>query len=208
MTELKDILETCTITFKQRIANLIKFGNKGRLLIIKKNSELEGNFNVSEYTSAIFTLDDADLEVRIKQALNREPSKVIVFEYKETLAAVIEEINKLKFDWFVSLENSDQTSIVSYAKENKIFAVVYNVEADSEYVVSISNPSAVLANGVKIGNSSTITGIDLLPIIGGLLAGCPYDMSATGFILSELESVTMPETIKEKIGRASCRERV
>ena len=37
----------------------------------------------------------------------------------------------------------------------------------------------------------------MLPIVGGLCAGCPYDMSITGFILSELKSVTMPEEISE-----------
>ena len=197
MTTLQDILETCTITFKQRVANLIKFGNKGRLLMIKKNAELEEDFKVTEYKSAVFTLEDADLETKIKQALNRNPKKVILFEYKTTMADVIDEVKKLKFDWVFSLETLDQSSVSAFAKENQVFGLVYNVEADSEYVISISNPSAKLANGVKINNSSTIGGIDLLPIAAGLLAGCPYDMSATGFVLTELESVELPETIKE-----------
>ena len=86
--DLKDILETCTITFKQRVANLIKFGKKGRLLILKKNADLSGDYEIKEYTSPIFTIEDTDLEVQIKQALNRGAKKVIVLEYASTLASV------------------------------------------------------------------------------------------------------------------------
>ena len=96
MTTLQDILETCTITFKQRAANLIKFGNKGRLLIIKHNADLTENYKITEYKSAIFTLDDADFETKIKLAMARGPEKVITFEYKTSLAAVIDEVEKIK----------------------------------------------------------------------------------------------------------------
>lgn len=195
--ELSDILETCTIAFKQRVANLIKFGNKGKLLMIRQNAELENNFKVTEFKSAVFELENKDLETKIKQALNHSPSKLILFEYKDTLASVIDEVKKLKFDWLFSIEAGDQNSIASFAKENEIFALVYNIEADSKWVCSINNPSAVLANGVLINNSNKITGLDLLPIVAGLCAGCPYDMSISGFVLSELESVDMPEKITE-----------
>lgn len=193
--ELKDILGTCTIAFKQRLANLIKFGNKGRLLMIRKNENLEGTSQVTEYKSAVFELTDKDLETKIKQALKHSPTKLILFEYKTTLASVISEVSKLKFDWMFSIEDGDQESIVSYAKENEIFGLVYNKQADSKWVVSVNNPSAVLADGVKINNSSTIEGVDLLPIVAGLCAGCPYDMSITGYVLNELQSVAMPEQI-------------
>ena len=171
--ELADILGTCTIAFKQRVANLIKFGNKGRLLMIHQNESLEDNFKVTEYKSAIFELEDQDLETKIKQALKHSPTKLILFEYKTTLASVIDEVKKLKFDWLFSIEEDDQDNIVAYAKENQIFGLVYNKTADSKWVCSVNNPSAVLADNVTINNSSTITGMDLLPIIAGLCAGCP-----------------------------------
>ena len=96
-----------------------------------------------------------------------------------------------------SLETSDQESVASFAKENEVFGVVYNLAADSKWVVSVNNPSAVLTDGVTIKDSNIITGLDLLPIVAGLCTGCPYDMSITGFTLTELESVEMPEEIVE-----------
>ena len=195
--ELGDILETCTIVFKQRLANLIKFGNKGKLLMIRHNTNLEEQFKVSEFKSAVFELTNKDLETKIKQALNHSPTKLILFEYKETLAGVVDELRKIKFDWFFSIESDDQGSVASYAKENQIFGLVYNIQADSKWVCSVNNSSAVLANGVTIDGSNKITGLDLLPVVGGLCAGCPYDMSISGFVLSELESVEMPEKIVE-----------
>ena len=195
--ELKDILETCTIIFRQRVANLIRMGNKGKLLMIRKNAELEEDFKVSEFKSAIFELENKDLETKIKQAQKYSPSKLILFEYKDSLTSVIEELKKIKFDWFLSTEENDQESIASHAKENEIFALVYNIQADSKWVHSVNNPSAKLANGATIKNSSKITGLDLLPMVAGLCAGCPYDMSISGFTLTELESVDMPENIIE-----------
>lgn len=194
---LSDILGTCTIAFKQRVANLIKFGNKGRLLMIKKNESLAENetFKVTEFKSAIFELTDKDLETKLKQALKYSPTKLILFEHKGALSEVIEEVKKLGFDWLVSLDSETQDDVVAFAKENEIFGLVYNKNSDSKWVVSVNNPSAVLADGVTIGDSNTITGLDLLPIVAGLCAGCPYDMSVTGFTLTELESVEMPEEI-------------
>lgn len=195
--ELNDILGTCTIAFKQRLANLIKFGNKGRLLMIRKNSELESEYKVTEYKTSILELDDKTLETKIKQAYFFEPSKVIILEFKTTLASVINVLETIKFDWFCSLDSDNQQDIASYAKEKEIFGLVYNLKPDSKWVVSVNNPAAVLADGVTINGSSKINGVDLLPIIGGLCAGCPYDMSVTGFVLSMLESVEMPEEISE-----------
>lgn len=197
MTELTDILGTCTITFKQLVANLIKFGNKGRLLMLKLNSDLEDSYKVSEYTSSIISLEDEDLETKIKQAAKYSPAKIIVLEYKTKLADIVDVLDTLKFDWILSLEEGDQSDIAAYAKENEIFGLVYNIAADSKWVCSVNNPAAVLADDVTINGSSTITGMDLLPIVGGLCAGCSYDMSITGFVLSELESVTMPDEIEE-----------
>lgn len=213
--ELKDILGTCTIAFKQRVSNLIQFGNKGRVLFAKQvnvyddvvtdvddedvtsvdstttEREIAHNFKVTEYTSAVFTIDDEKLETQLKQIMNYSPSKVILFEYSGNLADYKEELDKLKFDWIFTTNEDDQETVVSYAKENQVFGLVYNIKADSKYVCSVNNPSATLTNG------DTIAETDLLPIVAGLCAGCPYDMSITAYVLSELESVEMPETITE-----------
>ena len=195
--ELKDILGTLQAIFKQRTAELMKVGEKGVLLVVAPNSSLTDSYKITEFTSSVFDWEDDDQKVKIKQCLAHNAKKVIFFEYKTTLASVTDTISTLKFNWIIGLDADDQSDISSYAKENKKFAVVYNVAADSKYVVSVANPSAVLADGVKINNSSEITGLDLVPIIAGLCCGCPYNMSVTAYVLSELESVTLPSTISE-----------
>ncbi len=192
---LKDILGTLQATFKQRAAEIMQVGEKGTILFVAQNENLSDSYKISEFTSAVFDMSDADLKTKIKQAFKRKVKKVILFEYKTTFASVSDVLGTLKFNWMIGLEAGDQSNISNYAIENKKFAVVYNVAADSKYVVSVANPSAVLSGGVEINDSSTITGIDLLPIVAGLCCGCPYNMSVTAYVLDELEKVTLPATI-------------
>ena len=195
--ELKDILGTCKLTFKQQIADLIEMGNKGRLLIAKENSLLTTNTKVTEITSKLFELEDKDLETQIKQALKRKPAKVILFEYKGSLTNHVLVLDSLKFDWFISLDSTEQQTVSDYCDEKEVFGLVYNLNSNSKWVVSLQNPSAVLANGVEINGSSTIDGVDLLPIVAGALAGCPYTNSITVYTFDELETVEMPATITQ-----------
>lgn len=195
--ELKDVLGTCTLIFKQQIADLIQFGNKGRLLIAKENSLLTANTKVTEISSKLFELDDKDLETQIKQALKWKPTKVILFEYKGSLVNHVTALNGLKFDWFICLDSTEQQTVSDYCDEKEIFGLVHNVNANSKWVVSLQNSSAKLSNGVTINDSSTINGIGLLPIVGGALAGCPYTNSITAFTFDELESVDEIEIITQ-----------
>lgn len=204
--ELKDIMASITVAFKQRVANLIKIGSKGAVLVVLKNANLLDEedesasvpYRVTTYKSAVFDLpDQPDLETKIKQIFNGGTSKVIVLEYAETFAKVVDVIkNQLTWNWIISLESGDQTTVASYCKENKKFGLVYNVQADSIWVASVNNPSATLADDVTINGSSEITGMDLLPIVVGVIAGCPYTKSISYKIFTELESITLPETIK------------
>ncbi len=198
--ELKDIMASITVAFKQRVANLIKIGSKGAVLVVLKNADLpEGTpYRVTTYKSAVFDLpEQPDLETKIKQIFNGGTSKVITLEYKETFAKVASVIRtQLTWNWIIALEEGDQKTVVSLCKENKKFGLVFNQKADSIWVASINNPSAVLSDGVKINNSATITGMDLLPIVVGVIAGCPYTSSISYKIFTELESITLPDSIE------------
>lgn len=204
--ELKDIMASITVAFKQRVANLIKIGSKGAVLVVLKNTDLanvgEGEtalpYRVTTYKSAVFDLpDQPDLETKIKQIFNGGCSKVIVLEYAETFAKVSKVItNQLSWNWIIGLESGDQSTIASLCKELKKFGLVYNQKADSIYVASVNNPSATLADGAKINGTSEITGLDLLPIVVGVIAGCPYTSSISYKIFTELESITMPDKIE------------
>lgn len=195
MTEIADIKGTLTATFKQRVAALIKTLNKGKLLVIAPNDTLTPDYKITELNTINFSMTDSDLKTKLKMAYRRGPVKVILFEYKTTLESVIAQIDTLKFDWMCAIDANDQAEVADYADEKEKFAVVYNVNADSKYVVSVANPSAVLADGVQINGSSEIEGIDLVPLIAGLCCGCPYNMSVTAYTLTELESVALPSTI-------------
>lgn len=196
--ELKDIMATVSVAFKQKVTELIEIGDKGTVLVTLLNSDLE-EYNVTTYKSAVFELEDnEDLETKIKQIFNGGANKVITFEYPSTFADVADVIkNDLTWNWLISLNEDDQTTVASFCKENEKFGLVYNVAADSIWVASINNPSAVLADDVTINGSSTITGMDLLPIVVGVIAGCPYTKSISYKVFTELESVTLPDTIEE-----------
>lgn len=191
--ELKDIMASIKVAFKQRAVSLIKVGSKGAVLVVLKNEELpEGtDYRVTNYKSAVFDLEDQpDLAKKIKQIFNGGASKVITLEYADTFASVVKVIRtQLKWNWLIGLESGDQETVASYCKEAKKFGLVYNLQSDSIYVASVNNPSATLSDGTKI------TGLDLLPIVGGVIAGCPYTKSISFKIFTELESVELPDEI-------------
>ncbi len=206
-TTLEDLKAPLKVIFEQRVADLIEVGNKGRVLFCKKNENLtesEG-YRLSEFDSAIFELseevygdDCKDLETQIKQVFRGNPLSVVLLEYKTTFASVVKVVKEqLQWDWAFNTDSAAQSDMAALGKEVKKFVLTYNQKADSIYVCSISNPSAKLSGGVQIANSSTIEAEDLLPIVAGVCAGCPYNMSITYKIFDELESVEMPETISE-----------
>lgn len=190
--ELKDIMATISVVFKQRVANLIKVGAKGKVLFCRKNETLKEAFRVSTYGSAVFDLGEAEknIEAQIKRVFNGGAIKVIVLEYKTTLVSVVEQIKLLKWDWIFSIEEADQDTVVSFCKENEKFGLVYNKKADSMFVASINNPSATLIDGTVVSK------YDLLPILIGVIAGCAYDKSISYKVFSELKSVEIPSVIE------------
>lgn len=189
--DIKDIMASIKVAFKQRVANLIKVGSKGAVLVILKNEDLEDDYRVATYKTAVFDLpEQPELAKTIKQIFNGGTSKVITLEYKTTFASVTDVIkNELKWNWAIALESGDQATLVSYCKENKKFGLVYNQQADSIYVASVNNPSAVLEDGTEI------TGLQLLPIVVGVIAGCPYTKSISYKVFTELKSVVLPTNI-------------
>ena len=189
---LKDIMATIEVIFKQRVANLISVGTKGRVLFCVKNEELTETSRLRVFGSAVFDLDasEATLEKQIKQIFKGGAVEVNVLEYQDTIAGVVEQINVLKWDWIFTIDELEQETIVAYCKENKRFGLVHNQKADSMWIVSNNNPSAVMEDGTGIN------GFELLPILAGVIAGCPYDKSISNVVFNELKSVTLPEEIE------------
>lgn len=192
--ELKDIMASIKVAFKQRVATLIQVGSKGAVLLVLKNEALTApeKYRLKTYKTAVFDLpEQKDLEKKIKQVFNGGASKVITLEYADTFASVVSVIKtRINWNWLIGLESGDQATVASYCKETKKFGLVYNQKADSIWVASVNNPSATLTDGTEI------TGMDLLPIVGGVIAGCPYTKSISYKIFTELESVVLPEVIE------------
>ena len=196
-TTLDDLKAPIEVVFEQIVANKIKMGDKGRMLFLYKNTELSGTYRLNEYKSAVLNLTDNVLEKYVKQLFKGGCKKVLVLEYKDEIADVVDVLTQQlnNFDWLCSVDSDAQSDIVAWAKENKRFTMTYNNQADSIYVASVANPPAILINGD--GTTSTITGYQLIPIIAGVACGCPYNMSVTYKIFDELKEVTQPSTYNE-----------
>lgn len=189
---IDDIKATIEVIFKQRVATLIQVGTKGRVLFCVKNTELEAP-RKRVFGSAVFTLEDEEeLEKQIKQIFGNGVKQVTVLEYPSTLSAVVEEINLIDWNWIFTTDSAEQGTIVSYCKEKQKFGLVYNQSsADSMYVVSCNNPSAIMSDE----NETELTTVELLPLLMGVIAGCPYDKSISYKVFTELKSVALPTTI-------------
>lgn len=161
--------------------------------ITTENTIVEHGYRVRTFGSAVFNLDGEEvLEKQIKQIFNGGAVKVFVLEYSNNLSSVTEQIKLIDWNWAFTTEPDEQTTIASYCKENKKFGLVYNLQSDSMYVVSIDNPSAVMNDD----NETVINTVELLPILMGVIAGCPYNKSISYKVFTELKSVTLPATIK------------
>lgn len=195
-TTLDDLKAPIIVIFKQIVANQIKAGNKGRCLFLYKNAEMTGSYQLDTYKSAVITLEDEALDRYVKQLFAGGCKVVHVLQYPTDVAGVKTVIDGIKadFDWLMSVDSSAQSAIDSYADENEKFAMVYNIQADSINVCSIANPSAELIVGDE---TEEITGLELIPIIGGVACGCPYDKSISYKVFTELKSVAQPSTYNQ-----------
>ena len=192
---LDDLKSEITVIFEQIVSNKITAGDKGRMLFLYKNTELTDSYALDTYKSGVLSITDTTLKGYVKQLFKRGVKSVTVLQYPssitDSIKTVIDGI-KPQFDWISSADSAIQGDIATYAKENKKFACVYNLQSDSRYVVSLANPAAELIN--DDGTVSTLTGLQLIPIIGGAACGCPYNRSVSSYVFEELQSVTQPST--------------
>lgn len=190
--KLDDIMAPITVAFKQRAAQLIKVGAKGRVLFAVKNAELEADFKVSAFISSLNTgIENEEVKKKVTDIFDGDAKEVILFEYKNALETYVSELDKLTFDWFVCDDEAEQSTVATYCIEREIFCVVYNTPKDNMFIVNFTTPRLVDKEG------NIINGIDYLPKIAGVLAGCPYTMSVSYKVFNDLQSVDIPETIKD-----------
>lgn len=162
--------------------------------ISSENTIVEHGFRKRVFGSAVFKLnaDEAKLEKQIKQIFNGGVVEVTVLEYSNNLPSVAEQLDLINWNWLFTTESDEQTTVASYCKEKERFGLVYNLESDSMFVVSCDNPSAVMNDD----DETVINTVDILPILVGVIAGCPYTQSISYKVFNELKSVELPSTIK------------
>ena len=169
-----------------------KIGENSYSLTSKNSIEKHGS-KLRVFGSAVFSLDnEAELEKQIKQLFNGGAVEVNVLEYSKNLSDVVEQINVINWNWLFTTDSTEQTTVASYCKEKKKFGLVYNLQSDSMYVVSCDNPSAVMADD----NETVLNTVEILPILVGVIAGCPYDKSISYKVFNELKSVELPSEIR------------
>lgn len=195
--ELDDLKVPIEVIFHQIVANKIGVGDKGRMLFLYKNENISGDYRIKKFKSAIFEETDETLAFHVKRFFEGGCKRVIVLEYQDTIADVVSVMKDMlpDFDWLTSTEQSAQSDIKNFAIENERFGVVYNIQADSIFVVSLANPSCVFVD--DIGNETTLTGLQMLPIIAGVCCGCPYNMSISYKVFNQLKSVEQPSEYKQ-----------
>lgn len=169
-----------------------KIGENSYSLTSKNSIEKHGS-KLRVFGSAVFSLDnESELEKQIKQIFNGGAVEVNVLEYSKNLSDVVEQINVINWNWLFTTDSTEQTTVASYCKEKKKFGLVYNLQSDSMYVVSCDNPSAVMADD----NETVLNTVEILPILVGVIAGCPYDKSISYKVFNELKSVELPSEIR------------
>lgn len=191
--KLEDIQAPIDVIFKQRVAQLIAVGEKGVVLFAHKNSTLteDSDYVLRDFTSSLNTgIEDEDLKAKVTEIFDGGAVEVLLFEHKKALETYIAQLDELHFDWFISDDEDEQATVATYCVEREIFALVNNVDKDNMSVVNFTNPKVTTVKGVER------TGLDYLPRIVGVLAGCPYDKSVSYKVFTDLKSVTMPQITK------------
>ena len=191
-TTMEELTNTISIIFKQRVANLIKTGDKGIVLYATKNAAQTADVVVKEFTSALSIDGVTDpIKAKIKQIFLGEAKKVICVTYKTTFETAAESINKKYFNWLACDIADDLADVVALAKEKNYKTVVFNIKADEKHIVNFTNPSVTDTAG------TVITAVNYIPRIVGALAGLSYDCSASALTFSDLSDVAKPTVIDE-----------
>ncbi|MBB6218184.1 hypothetical protein HNQ80_004324 [Anaerosolibacter carboniphilus] len=195
------------IIFKQKAVTAVQRSTKGVVVLILKDST--GSFDLKEYKS-IDKIEAADWTADnlkyINDAFLGTPAKVIAVSVATTttdlIADAVEKLANKKFNWICvpGGSSTDQQALATWVKgqntnNGKTYkALVFNATvADDMHIVNFTNTN------VKPKDADEITGDKYLARLAGIFAGLPMTMSATYYVLQDLESVTEPEDVEAAI---------
>lgn len=197
-------LPLINIEFKGKAVSAIKRSAMGIVSLILRDDI--GTFTSKEYrsvddiVSTEWTADNVDY---IKKTLLGTPSKVIVERVATTdvdYTAALSRLGNKKWNYLAipEIETAEVQDIVSWIKskrenDKKTFkAVLPNVKADHEGIINFTT------DGIVVGGK-TYSAAEYTARIAGVLAGLPFTLSSTYYVLPEVESINESETPNEDI---------
>lgn len=93
--ELKDIMASIKVAFKQRVATLIQVGSKGAVLACRKNEDLTPEtYRVTTYKSAVFELEIKTSRQKLNRYLTAAPQRLFYLNIP-TLSQVYKTLSRL-----------------------------------------------------------------------------------------------------------------
>ncbi|MBB6214962.1 hypothetical protein HNQ80_001047 [Anaerosolibacter carboniphilus] len=195
------------IVFKQKAVSAVQRSAKGIVVLILKDDT--GSFDLKEYKaiSEIVAEDWTASNLKyINDAFLGTSAKVIAVSVPTTTTDLIADaVGKLankKFNWICAPGGSatEQQALTTWVKgqntnNGKTYkALVFNATVtDDMHIVNFTNTN------VKPKGADEITGDKYLARLAGIFAGLPMTMSATYYVLQDLESVTEPEDVEAAI---------
>lgn len=184
-------LPNILIEFKSKASTAIKRGDRGIVAIIAIDA-VQGVTKIEDITqipSGLTAANKAYIERAFLGGIN--PVKSIMLIVADTVVNGLKILETIKFDYAVGphdISTEDATAMATFIKglrDNKgikVKAVLPNTKADHEGVINLTTED------IKVG-SNTFTAAEYCSRTAGLLAGTPLQMSATYYVLPEVEDV-------------------
>lgn len=184
-------LPNILIEFKSKASTAIKRGERGivAVIVIDEATGVTKLLNETEVPSSL----TAENKAYIKRIFlgGVKPVKEVVVIATDAVENGLAILETIKFDYVVGphdISSSDATTMANFVKglrENKgikVKAVLPNIKADHEGVINFTTTDIVVGD-------TTFTTAEYCSRIAGLLAGTPLQMSATYYVLPEVDDV-------------------
>lgn len=185
-------LPNILIEFKTTASTAIQRGDRGIVLVMAKGAETSKVTKMSDITEIPAALD-ATTKAYVERAFlgGQNPVKRVILVEADTVANGLALAEKEKFDYLAAPYNATSEEVTAAAtfikglRDNKnirVKAVLPNIKADHEGIINFTTENIV-------AGETTYTAAQYCSRIAGLLAGTPLSVSATYYVLPEVEDV-------------------
>lgn len=185
-------LPNILIEFKSAASTAIKRGERGVVAVMVIEEGNHGVTKIEDITQIPEGLTEENKAYVERTFLGGEnPVKMVQLIRTDTVANGIKLLEVTNFDYFAApptVSTSEVTSIMTFIKtlrENKgirVKAVLPNAKGDHEGIINFTTENIVVGE-------NTYSAAEYCSRMAGLLAGTPLSVSATYYVLSEVDDV-------------------